>query len=97
MLSEAGTIVYLPEFQPAVLTRWNGERRLRLSDRFMDPPGEAKPDWWIIAEVAKKMGFSGYDWQDENEIFVATTGLPKAIVHGHGGTVIDATLVDTSG
>ena len=57
-------------------TRWNGERRLRLSDRFMDPPGEARPDWWIIAEVAKKMGFSGYDWQDENEIFVATTGLP---------------------
>ena len=27
--------------------RWNGERRLRLSDRFMDPPGEAKPDWWV--------------------------------------------------
>ena len=43
-------------------TRWNGERRLRLSDRFMDPPGEAKPDWWVIAQVAKKMGFSGYDW-----------------------------------
>jgi arsenite oxidase large subunit len=57
-------------------TRWNGERRLRLSDRFMDPPGEAKPDWWVIAEVAKKMGFSGYDWKDENEIFVAAAGLP---------------------
>ena len=56
--------------------RWNGERRLRLSDRFMDPPGEAKPDWWVIAEVAKKMGFSGYDWKDENEIFVAAAGLP---------------------
>ena len=57
-------------------TRWNGERRLRLSDRFMDPPGEAKPDWWVIAQVAKKMGFSGYDWKDENEIFVAAAGLP---------------------
>jgi len=56
--------------------RWNGERRLRLSDRFMDPPGEAKPDWWVIAQVAKKMGFSGYDWKDENEIFVAAAGLP---------------------
>ncbi len=58
-------------------TRWNGERRLRLSDRFMDPPGEAKPDWWIIAQVAQKMGFQGYDWQDENEIFAAAAGLPS--------------------
>ncbi len=57
--------------------RWNGERRLRLSDRFMDPPGEAKPDWWVIAQVAQKMGFSGYDWKDENEIFVAAAGLPS--------------------
>jgi arsenite oxidase large subunit len=56
--------------------RWNGERRLRLSERFMDPPGEAKPDWWVIAQVAKKMGFSGYDWKDENEIFTEAAGLP---------------------
>jgi arsenite oxidase large subunit len=58
-------------------SRWNGERRLRLSDRFMDPPGEARPDWWVIAEVAKKMGFSGYDWQDENEIFTEAAGVAE--------------------
>ena len=58
-------------------SRWNGERRLRLSDRFMDPPGEAKPDWWIIAQVAQKMGFSGYDWADENEIFTAAAGVAE--------------------
>nr|MBA3415958.1 molybdopterin-dependent oxidoreductase [Chloroflexia bacterium] len=57
--------------------RWNGERRLRLSDRFMDPPGEAKPDWWVIAQVAQRMGFQGYDWADENEIFEAAAGLPS--------------------
>jgi arsenite oxidase large subunit len=57
-------------------SRWNGERRLRLSERFMDPPGEAKPDWWVIAQVAKKLGFSGYDWNDENEIFTEAAGLP---------------------
>jgi len=56
--------------------RWNGERRLRLSDRFMDPPGEAKPDWWVIAQVAKAMGFEGFDWKDENEIFEEAAGLP---------------------
>jgi arsenite oxidase large subunit len=56
--------------------RWNGERRLRISDRFMDPPGEAKPDWWAIAQVAKKLGFQGYDWKDENEIFEEAAGVP---------------------
>ncbi len=50
-------------------TRNNAERRLRLYGKIMDPPGEAKPDWRIIAEVARKMGFAGFDWADTNEIF----------------------------
>ncbi|MBI5894150.1 MAG: molybdopterin-dependent oxidoreductase [Deltaproteobacteria bacterium] len=50
-------------------TRANGERRLRLYSKFYDPPGEAKPDWWIVAKWAKKMGFEGYDWKDSNAVF----------------------------
>ncbi len=50
-------------------TRANGERRLRLYSKFYDPPGEAKPDWWIIAQVGKRMGFEGYDWKDSNAVF----------------------------
>lgn len=57
--------------------RWNGERRLRLSDRFMDPPGEAIPDWQVIARVAQSMGFQGYDWPDENAIFEEIAQLPE--------------------
>jgi arsenite oxidase large subunit len=48
--------------------RANGERRLRLYNKFYDPPGEAKPDWWIIAQLAKRMGFDGFDWKDSNEV-----------------------------
>ncbi|MEG3638733.1 arsenate reductase (azurin) large subunit [Magnetococcus sp. PR-3] len=48
--------------------RANGERRLRLYDKFYDPPGEAKPDWWIIAQLGKRMGFPGYDWADSNAV-----------------------------
>ncbi|MFQ5953968.1 MAG: arsenate reductase (azurin) large subunit [Kiloniellales bacterium] len=48
--------------------RANGERRLRLYNRFYDPPGDAKPDWWIIAQLAKRMGFDGFDWKDSNEV-----------------------------
>lgn len=50
-------------------TRCNGERRIRLYQKFYDPPGEAKPDWQIVAMLAKKMGFEGYDWKDSNDVF----------------------------
>lgn len=50
-------------------TRCNGERRLRLYSKIYDAPGDSKPDWWIIAEFAKRMGYEGYDWQDSNAVF----------------------------
>jgi arsenite oxidase large subunit len=50
-------------------TRANGERRLRLYGKFCDPPGEARPDWWIISQFAQKMGFQDYDWKDSNDVF----------------------------
>ena len=34
------------------LTSMNGERRLRLSEKFMSPPGVAKPDCLIAADIA---------------------------------------------
>jgi len=52
----------------ADFTRANGERRLRLYEKFCDAPGEAQPDWWIVAQWAKKMGFEGYDWKDSNDV-----------------------------
>lgn len=50
-------------------TRINGERRCRLYERFMDAPGEAMPDWWIIAQIARRMGYDGFTWTSEEEIF----------------------------
>ncbi len=49
-------------------TRANGERRIRLYPKFYDAPGEAKPDWWIIAKLAKKMGYTGFDWNNSNDV-----------------------------
>jgi len=65
------------------LTSMNGERRLRLSEKFMDPPGEAKPDCLIAAAIAntikamyQKDGnadmvkrFSGFEWKTEEDAF----------------------------
>lgn len=46
-------------------------RLLRLYPAFVDPPGEARPDWWIMARVAQAMGFTGYDWQSGEDVFLA--------------------------
>ncbi|HHI82809.1 MAG TPA: arsenite oxidase large subunit, partial [Rhizobiales bacterium] len=48
--------------------RANGERRLRMYHKFYDAPGEAKPDWWIIGQLAQRMGFEGFDWKNSNEV-----------------------------
>ena len=50
-------------------TRINGERRARLYEKFMDPPGEAKADWWIIAQIARRMGFGGFGWTSDEAVF----------------------------
>ena len=49
--------------------RANGERRIRLYSKFYDAPGEAKPDWWIVAQIGKRMGFDGFGWKDSNDVF----------------------------
>ncbi len=36
----------------------NSERRISRTRAFLDPPGEAKPDWWIITQVARRLGFA---------------------------------------
>ncbi|MGD8576652.1 MAG: molybdopterin-dependent oxidoreductase, partial [Thiohalophilus sp.] len=48
----------------------NSERRISRQRAFLSSPGEAKPDWWIISEVAKRLGFTeGFDYAHPAEIF----------------------------
>jgi assimilatory nitrate reductase catalytic subunit len=35
----------------------NSERRISRQRAFLDAPGDAEPDWWIVTEVARRMGF----------------------------------------
>ena len=68
--------------------RCNGERRLRLYSKFCDPPGDAKPDWWIIAQFAQRMGFKDFDWTDSNDVF------EQAARSGRGGVLNYHPLVE---
>ncbi len=35
----------------------NSERRISRQRAFVAPPGEIKPDWWVVCEVARRLGF----------------------------------------
>ena len=35
----------------------NSERRISRQRPFLKAPGEAKPDWWIVTQVARRMGY----------------------------------------
>ncbi len=37
----------------------NTERRIQMVHQAIDPPGEARPDWWITAEIAKRVLANG--------------------------------------
>ena len=47
----------------------NSERRISRQRPFLPAPGEARADWWIIGDVARRMGFSGFDYRNAAAIF----------------------------
>jgi assimilatory nitrate reductase catalytic subunit len=36
---------------------------------FLSLPGKSKPDWQIVCDVARRMGFSGFNFENAAEIF----------------------------
>jgi assimilatory nitrate reductase catalytic subunit len=57
----------------------NSERRISRQRSFLKPPGEARPDWRIICDVAARMGHAAaFDYRSPAEIFrehAALSGL----------------------
>jgi assimilatory nitrate reductase catalytic subunit len=37
----------------------NSERRISRQRAFLSAPGESRPDWWIVSEIARRLGFGG--------------------------------------
>jgi assimilatory nitrate reductase catalytic subunit len=60
----------------------NSERLISRQRAALPPPGEARPDWWQLAQVARRMSFSGFDWTSPAEIFAehaALSGIAGAL------------------
>jgi assimilatory nitrate reductase catalytic subunit len=48
----------------------NSERRISRQRAFLPSPGECKPDWWMVSEVAKRLGFSdGFNFNSAADVF----------------------------
>jgi assimilatory nitrate reductase catalytic subunit len=69
---EAGPHVLLPALawgeKSGTVT--NSERRITRQRSFLPAPGEARPDWWILSEVAKRLGFgAAFDYKSAADVF----------------------------
>ncbi len=54
----------------------NSERRISRQRGFLDTPGEAKADWWQMAEVGRRMGFgAAFAFRHASEIFAEHAAL----------------------
>ncbi|MBE3033251.1 MAG: molybdopterin-dependent oxidoreductase, partial [Actinobacteria bacterium] len=47
----------------------NSERRISRQRAFLQAPGEARADWDIIADVARRMGYDGFDFKSPRDVF----------------------------
>ncbi|CAH2894038.1 MAG: Assimilatory nitrate reductase large subunit (EC [uncultured Paraburkholderia sp.] len=47
----------------------NSERRISRQRAFLPAPGEARADWKIICDVARRMGYAGFEFANQQEIF----------------------------
>jgi assimilatory nitrate reductase catalytic subunit len=48
----------------------NSERRISRQRAFLALPGEARPDWWIVSEVARRLGFrEAFNYRGPGDIF----------------------------
>jgi assimilatory nitrate reductase catalytic subunit len=48
----------------------NSERRISRQRAFLEPPGETRADWWIVSEVAKRLGFgAAFEFNSAADVF----------------------------
>lgn len=66
-------------------TMTNSERRVSLVEKLVQPPGEARADWEIFAEVGRRLGFDqDFNWENAEGIFTEYQELTR-------GTAVDMT------
>ncbi|MDD2874884.1 MAG: formate dehydrogenase subunit alpha [Azoarcus sp.] len=78
----------------------NTDRLVQMSQPVLPLPGEARQDWWIIQQIAQRMGLA-WDYAGPAEIFAELTrampsyaGITWAALEGEGAVVAPKVAVD---
>ena len=58
----------------------NTDRRVQIARPVIEPPGEARQDWWIIQQVAQRMGVA-WHYDAPSEVFDEMTTLMPSLAH----------------
>ncbi|HCC69317.1 MAG TPA: formate dehydrogenase subunit alpha [Nitrospiraceae bacterium] len=53
----------------------NAERRVQRVRKVIEPIGNSKPDWWIICQIAKRLGASGFDFEYPSQIMAEISSV----------------------
>ncbi len=67
----------------------NSERRISRQRAFMPTSGEARADWRIMCDVARHMGFSGFEFESPADIFAEHAALTSVL--NSGSRLLDLT------
>ncbi|WP_350431156.1 molybdopterin-dependent oxidoreductase [Shewanella sp. H8] len=75
----------------------NSERTITRQRGFITAKGQAKPDWWALSQVAKKMGFDGFNFDDNVSVFSEFAALSAKVKQVFPTKMFDLTgLTDLS-
>ncbi|HEB67257.1 MAG TPA: nitrate reductase, partial [Gammaproteobacteria bacterium] len=57
----------------------NSERRISRQRAFLPTPGQARPDWWMVQQIARRLGFEdAFAWRNAADIFREHAALSAA-------------------
>jgi len=63
----------------------NTERRVQRVRKAIPPRGDSRPDWWIVCQLAQKMGEEGFDYESPSQIMEEI----NAVTPIYGGITYD--------
>ena len=70
----------------------NCERRVQRVRKAIEPIGDSLPDWQIMAKLAHRFGYQGFEWRNAEEVFnefsalmPIYSGMSYPRIEQHGG------------
>ncbi len=67
----------------------NTERRVQMVRKAIESFGDSRPDWWIVSEIAKRLGAKGFEYADPSDIMdeiASVTPIYGGIAHSRLGS-----------